>query len=115
MIDKSISRPLTLSRKEALAEAGVTPGQDAAWREARIFSPELPVEGERIRRYTELDVINLRWLKHLCDSDHLGLPIEVVAKLMQEFADNADTYDSDWSQCRYIDIHTLALREDRPS
>jgi DNA-binding transcriptional MerR regulator len=103
-INDPISRPMTMSRKDALLEAGVSSRQESHWKTAGIFKPELKPDNINHTRFTQRDIRVLRWLKILADENCLGMTIPGIDLLLASV-----DRKSDISAYRYIDIHTLSL------
>ena len=71
-------KPFYKDRDDTLEDAGITAKQLRTWREAGLFTAEL---GPNTRKFTEMDIANLKFLKQLIVG--LGLRIETVQHMLQ--------------------------------
>jgi DNA-binding transcriptional MerR regulator len=104
---KTVSLRYTVSRKEAQANVGISPKQLRDWQEARIFTPAL---GAGSRRFTELDVQRLEFLKRLLVT--IGLPLKTVQALLRPFSDDSGRPKDAGNpnlRFRFLDIRERAL------
>lgn len=78
-MDNTKNVQYTVKREEVIKSLSITLKQLRTWQEQGLFHPEL---GERARGFTSRDVERLRFVKRLLDRDEIGLPINVVQRLL---------------------------------